>query len=206
MGGIGSLPPGSNSSAVSNSTFVGKKRKFNNEQESSSSSCCCCCKDFSVEKVEKAAEDSVVVRGYSNKRQRTMTYWNTFLSKADYYCRCIATRLGLGQYVQKKLTHEEQRCMVFRDLQEAGWFVGPADVYGGDYNIYHNNPTNSHSMATIRVVYNGRVSARDLLAFSRVQNQVAKSAVFAFVNDTSGVSTRPIDYQVVNFQTVSDRM
>jgi len=88
-------------------------------------------------------------------------------------------------------------------LQREGFFIGPADVYGGDYNIYKGNPTNSHSMATIRVVYNGKVTARDMLAFSRVQNQVAKSAVFAFVS-TGG--SREVKYSVVNFQAVSDRM
>ena len=77
-----------------------------------------------------------------------------------------------------------------------------------DYNIYKDNPTNSHSLATIRVVYNGRVSARDLLAFSRVQNQVAKSAMFAFAGKSKPFSNHeePVKFVTINFHAVSDRM
>jgi len=118
----------------------------------------------------------------------------------------LSNKLIKSTLLKKVLNHEEQRYLVFKDLQDRGWFVGPADVYGGDYNIYKDNPSNSHSMATIRVVYNGIVSARDILAYSRVQNQVAKSAVFAFVNNGNDSIDKPISYQVINFQTVSDRM
>ena len=43
---------------------------------------------------------------------------------------------------------------IFRSLQEEhNYFVGPGDVYGGDYTIYRGgDPSNSHSTATVRVV------------------------------------------------------
>lgn len=49
---------------------------------------------------------------------------------------------------------------IFRSLQEEhGYFVGPGDVYGGDYTIYRGgDPSNSHSTATIRVVRQRKVS------------------------------------------------
>ena len=34
------------------------------------------------------------------------------------------------------LTAAEMQRLVFRDLHRRGYFVGPGDVYGGDYNIY----------------------------------------------------------------------
>jgi tRNA intron endonuclease, catalytic C-terminal domain len=39
-----------------------------------------------------------------------------------------------------------------------GYFVGPGDVYGGDYTIYRGgDPSNSHSTATVRVVRQRKV-------------------------------------------------
>lgn len=34
------------------------------------------------------------------------------------------------------LTNAELQQLVFEDLQKRGYFIGPGDVYGGDYNIY----------------------------------------------------------------------
>lgn len=101
------------------------------------------------------------------------------------------------------MTSLEMKTTIFRDLQKRHYFVGPADVYGGDYNIYKGgDPSNSHSAATIRIVRQRKITARDLLCFSRVQNQVAKSAILAFVHpDTS----KP-EYLIVNFRNVSDRL
>lgn len=111
------------------------------------------------------------------------------------------------------------RQVVYEDLRNRGYFVGPGDVYGGDYCIYKGkDPSQSHSVATIRVC-NGKVSAKDLLSFSRVQNQVAKSAVFAFQHSTIPSSSTSananeiqndekvdsVGYVVFNFRAVSVR-
>ena len=88
---------------------------------------------------------------------------------------------------------------VFCDLNERGFFVGPADIYGADYSIYVGDPSKGHSVGTVRLVppkvqyrddehgnKNGRiikkhtVTARDILSYSRVQNHVAKMAIYAF--------------------------
>ena len=93
---------------------------------------------------------------------------------------------------------------IWRDLHNMSYFVGPGDVYGGDYSIYRGgDPSNSHSTATVRIVRQRKISARDLLSFSRVQNQVAKSAVLAYINPDN--NNKP-EYIVVNFKNVSDRM
>jgi hypothetical protein len=59
-------------------------------------------------------------------------------------------------------------------------------------------------MATVRILYEPKASVRDLLSFARVQNQVAKSAVYAFKNPDTPEGT--VSYFVCNFRTVSDRM
>jgi len=92
---------------------------------------------------------------------------------------------------------------IFTACQHRGYFVGPGDVYGGDYNIYRGgDPSNSHSTATVRVVRKRTITARDLLSFSRVQNQVAKSAVLAYVDP----DMQDARFLVVNFRNVSDRI
>ena len=75
--------------------------------------------------------------------------------------------------IAKKISSLNIRQSVFSSLQNKGYFVGPGDVYGGDYTIYKGgDPSNSHSVATIRVINHNKIAARDLLSFSRVQNQV----------------------------------
>lgn len=106
-----------------------------------------------------------------------------------------------------------KRKVIFEDLRSRGYFVGPGDVYGGDYCIYKGkDPSQSHSVATIRVC-DGKISAKDLLCFSRVQNQVAKSAVLAFqrtdeaskMDHESNDSIGSVGYVVFNFRAVSVR-
>jgi len=155
------------------------------------------------------------VRGYTNPPKKQRRFFSTSVSLQDAWgglvtlttrtVRHFATSVGLGGLLPSAplISHEEQRYAVFKDLQMKGFFIGPADVYGGDYNIYKGDPSNSHSLATIRVVYNGKVTGRDVLAFSRVQNQVAKSAVFAFVASHDPLE---VSYSVINFKAVSDRI
>ena len=158
--------------------------------------------------------------------------------------------------VMSKCSEEEKtRNMIFKDLHDRKYFVGPADAYGGDYSLYKGggDPTQTHSIATVRVIEKGykvslcdfrlavmrlishqirfllllhlmKITAKELLAFSRVQNQVAKSAVLAFklpVESTDAASTDTADkegsvektnensgvgYIIINFRNVSDRV
>ena len=176
---------------------LNRKRKRENENDITSSS-------------SSSSTSSSIVQGYVNpskKIKKTSDYINVIYKFFNNILNTITFGTFNKLFTKKLLNHEEQRYIVFKDLQDRGWFIGPADVYGGDYNIYQDNPSTSHSMATIRVVYNGIVSARDLLAYSRVQNQVAKSAVFAFVNSNNySLYDEPVKYQVINFQAVGDRM
>lgn len=104
---------------------------------------------------------------------------------------------------RKPLSNAEAQVAIFSSCQDMGYFIGPGHVYGGDYNIYRGgDPSNSHSTATVRVVRRPTISGRDLLSFSRVQNQVAKSAVLAFVDPASNEPK----FLVANFQNVSERL
>lgn len=51
------------------------------------------------------------------------------------------------------------------------------------------DPSNSHSVASVRVLENPVIPARELLAFSRVQNHVAKNAMFIYRDENSSRST-----------------
>lgn len=78
------------------------------------------------------------------------------------------------------------RCEVFRDLHSRGYVVGPADGYGADYSLYKEDPSTSHSIATVRVIENpgkdsATISAKEILSYSRVQNHVNKKGVFAII-------------------------
>lgn len=93
-------------------------------------------------------------------------------------------------------------------MKRRNYFLGPGDIYGGDYTIYKgSSPADSHSTATVRVndavVPVIRVS--DLLAFTRVQTQVAKSAVIAFPNDDSKNNDAKLKYLRFYFKDVSVR-
>ena len=114
-------------------------------------------------------------------------------------------REGKSKNVSTKLKVSELKFLIFSDLNSRKYFVGPGDVYGGDYNIYKGgDPSNSHSIGTIRLVGKRNVlSARDLLSFTRVNNQVAKSSVIAYV--TRGSKGPCATYLVFNFLGVSER-
>ena len=103
----------------------------------------------------------------------------------------------------RRMTNADMQSAIFAKCQNLGYFIGPGHVYGGDYNIYRGgDPSNSHSTATIRVVRKRTITGHDLLSFSRVQNQVAKSAVLAFVDPELGDAR----FLVANFQNVSERL
>ena len=102
-----------------------------------------------------------------------------------------------------KLSNSQYQLTIFKECVKLGYFIGPGDVYGGDYNIYRGgDPSNSHSTATIRVVRKQTMTGRDLISFSRVSHQVAKSAVLAFVNPMTNKS----EFIVTNFKNVSERV
>lgn len=45
---------------------------------------------------------------------------------------------------------------VYSDLQQKGYLVAPGDVYGGDYCLYQGAVSESHSLATVRIVAESR--------------------------------------------------
>ena len=217
VGGIGTPQMGSR---IESNTVITKKRKHNEVSDSENGTTGGSVSTFSQDSTALAvsspytsgSEAGVIpeVRGYTNPTKRRRGAMSSILSglidASISVVQSIATFVGFGgqsDTLPSVLSHEEQRYLVFKDLHEKGFFIGPADVYGGDYNIYKGDPSNSHSLATIRVVYHGKVSGRDVLAFSRVQNQVAKSAVFAYVTPNK---EQKVGYTVMNFQAVSDRM
>ena len=120
--------------------------------------------------------------------------------------------LVLGSYEESKYESSERQLkvsdmkyLIFSDLNRRKYFVGPGDVYGGDYNIYKGgDPSNAHSLGTIRLIGKRNVmSARDLLSFTRVNNQVAKSTIIAYVA-REAAGPRAV-YLVFNFLGVSER-
>lgn len=59
------------------------------------------------------------------------------------------------------------------------YLVCPGEIYGADFGIYKgNDPSQSHSVASVRIVCGTskgdrpKLLAKDLLSYSRVQNQV----------------------------------
>lgn len=51
-----------------------------------------------------------------------------------------------------------------------------------------------------------QISARELVSFCRVQNQVAKSAVIAFATHVQHEGKDTVHFVCVNFKAVSDRL
>lgn len=98
------------------------------------------------------------------------------------------------------------RKQVFKSMHDKGFLISPGDVFGGDYCLYRGTAAESHSVATVRVLEaDGKVktiifplimhtiqsntlltatsiltqmSAREFLAFARVQNQVYYFTLF----------------------------
>lgn len=62
------------------------------------------------------------------------------------------------------------------------YLLGSGDVYGADYSLYKGvkNPAYAHSIASILIHSENKISPRQLLGYCRIQNQVAKSAVIIF--------------------------
>jgi hypothetical protein len=92
---------------------------------------------------------------------------------------------------------------------------------GADYCLYKGgDPSNSHSIASVRVCgHSTRISARELIAYTRVQNHVAKNAMFVYSRQNTEVSEEPcrrrgryndhtrddIETVIFNFLDTSDR-
>ncbi len=47
---------------------------------------------------------------------------------------------------------------MFTDLQSKGYVIGQGERYGGDYCLYKDDPTKSHSSATVRIISDDNVS------------------------------------------------
>eukprot|EP01040_Poterioochromonas_malhamensis_P011361 gene11361-12381_t len=95
----------------------------------------------------------------------------------------------------KEEKQEEKEEVVIDRTKEDKYLIGPGDNYGGDFTLYQgvDSPSEGHSVATIRVLYSNEISALDLLAFSRVQNKVAKAAILAFPSEDLKSSEKKID-------------
>jgi hypothetical protein len=91
---------------------------------------------------------------------------------------------------------------------------------GADYCLYKGgDPSNSHSIASVRVCgHSTRISARELIAYTRVQNHVAKNAMIVYSRQNTEVSEEPrrgkydnehtredIETVIFNFLDTSDR-
>ena len=72
------------------------------------------------------------------------------------------------------------------------------------YVLGVTDPSNAHSLATVRVVDGHRFTARDLLAFTRMQNHVAKSAMLVFSTGTLP-QYGEMNALVFNFVSTSER-
>lgn len=95
----------------------------------------------------------------------------------------------------------------FRDRVHAslrnhsGYVLGGGDVYGGEYTVYKDgDPSTTHSIGTVRCSGSALCSVKEILAFSRVQNQVAKTSIVAFPDADEGVR-----YLCFNFRAVASR-
>lgn len=61
--------------------------------------------------------------------------------------------------IRDNSVNDENRFQVFKCLMNQGYFIGNADVYGGDYGLYKDgDPTNAHATATVRIVDGYKVS------------------------------------------------
>jgi len=84
---------------------------------------------------------------------------------------------------------------VYEDLQLRKHFIGPGDIYGGDYTLYKgDSPADSHSHATVQVIRSHLISSKNVISFCRVQTQVSKAAVFAFPNSNDINNSKPIQF------------
>lgn len=150
---------------------------------------------------DKKEESADIISAPQSKKARKGG-GGIFAGLAGFFGDAI-TSVARLVFPKKRLTNSEAQLAIFSSCQNMGYFIGPGHVYGGDYNIYRGgDPSNSHSTATVRVVRRPTISGRDLLSFSRVQNQVAKSAVLAFVDPASNEPK----FLVANFQNVSERL
>lgn len=152
------------------------------------------------EEAEKTKDESAPA-----KRTRTVEKTPGMLARVGgfFWNALTAPLRATGLIAPKKFSNKDMQEVIFKACADLDYFIGPGDVYGGDYNIYRGgDPSNSHSTATIRVVRKRTITGRELLAFSRVQNQVAKSAVLAYVDP----SDHKAQFLVANFRNVSERV
>jgi hypothetical protein len=80
----------------------------------------------------------------------------------------------------KEKSAEDFRYAVFKKMHNSGFFVGPADAYGGDYSLYRSaeqsekeeeeekvtaDPTQTHSVATVRIVAQGHKVYKSVMPY-----------------------------------------
>jgi len=203
----------SSSAANAEDTVLGKKRRIDEVESDAEAETEAAAEAAAGTSIPTSSSSNINSSNSSNsgdskqrsfKRSRAEEGDRSLVGKVgSFLWRMLTAPLSLLPGKKRVLTNPDMQQAVFNECVKMGYFVGPGDIYGGDYNIYRGgDPSNSHSTATVRVVRKKTITGRDLLSFSRVQNQVAKSAVLAYVDPETHLPR----FLVANFRNVSDRM
>lgn len=114
-------------------------------------------------RAESSAEVTTSTDPSSSSRTSSVGNTGAFVLASDHAhhvppssSSCSTSALA-AQPTMTMSPEERTRCRIFADLHEQGYFVGPADAYGGDFSLYKGggDPTQTHSIATVRVVGRG---------------------------------------------------
>jgi hypothetical protein len=109
-----------------------------------------------------SAEDEEIEEADRNEMLSSQDHSNTPPEEANIDTSTTATQppqnvANVQQKKQQKKKQKQQQQQSARELPAtaAGYLIGPADVYGGDYTLYKTaDPSQSHSVATVRIVAN----------------------------------------------------
>lgn len=141
-----------------------KKRKFNDLDDSSNGADGNDDSEHKEKKTKFSAMSSIF--DYFQRSIVSMFQWTSSLVYSSTRNDDKEIDTNVKEVKSKVLTTEEVNNLIFADLKGKGYFVGPGDVYGGDYNIYKGgDPSNSHSAGTIRVVRSKKVSTMSIDIF-----------------------------------------
>lgn len=94
-----------------------------------------------------------------------------------------------NQFFQNSSSLEYQKCLIFRDLWEKGFFVSSKGLkFGGDFLVYESDPFTVHSKYIVLIVpfssssLETSVSPLDLISKQRVASSTNKSLLLASVD------------------------
>lgn len=90
------------------------------------------------------------------------------------------------------------RARVFEDLWERGYYLSPAAKFGGDYLAYAGDPLKYHAVFVVVVhLWQGAITARDLVSIGRLAVTVKKSPVIATLDERAQPVYFTVDWQGV---------